>query len=236
MKKIEWLLNDAFTENNVPCPQAATKYVPKWYKEIPKLNKKYENESKIDQVINNKTIKTCAPFLDCFLSGYIQETWCDIYIEYDQSNDYVHYAWSLDPKIMSHRNNVSSEIFSKDGTFYKTEFVWQTYWMPKLPSGYSMLFTHPFNRLELPFYSLSGIIDNDKFFGTPNNKGNFPFYIKRGFSGIIPAGTPMYQMIPIKRERWKSDNGSINNYKQISPKKFFIGGYKKLYWQKKEYQ
>jgi hypothetical protein len=34
--------------------------------------------------------------------------------------------------------------------------------------------------------------------------GNIPFFIKEGFSGVIPKGTPIAQVIPFKRESWTS--------------------------------
>ena len=33
---------------------------------------------------------------------------------------------------------------------------------------------------------------------------NVPFVIKNNFSGIIERGTPMFQVIPFKREKWDS--------------------------------
>jgi len=32
--------------------------------------------------------------------------------------------------------------------------------------------------------------------------GNIPFYIKEGFEGVIPEGTPIMQIIPFLRENW----------------------------------
>jgi hypothetical protein len=32
-----------------------------------------------------------------------------------------------------------------------------------------------------------------------------PFFVVKGFTGIIPAGTPYAQMLPFKREDWQSE-------------------------------
>jgi len=61
------------------------------------------------------------------------------------------------------------------------------------------LFIHPVNRTELPFHSLTGLVDTDKH----PIIINFPFFIKAGFVGTIPAGTPLIQAIPIKRDGWQ---------------------------------
>jgi hypothetical protein len=62
--------------------------------------------------------------------------------------------------------------------------------------------THPLNRTDLPFYTLSGIVDSDNYMG----EGKVPFFIKKDFTGIIPAGTPIVQIIPIKTDEvWKSE-------------------------------
>jgi hypothetical protein len=86
-----------------------------------------------------------------------------------------------------------------------------------------------------PFMTFSGITDTDGWSGA----GPIPFLIKRGFEGIIPAGTPIIQFSFIKREDWKSkikefDTKSLK--KKYSVKKYIMHGYKKEYWKKKSYE
>ena len=78
--------------------------------------------------------------------------------------------------------------------------IWLPQWGWKTPRGYSTLVTHPFNRFDLPFTTTTAIIDSDKYWGA----GNIPFFLKDGFEGIIPKGTPYVQIIPIKRKKWLS--------------------------------
>ena len=68
-------------------------------------------------------------------------------------------------------------------------------------SGYSLLVTHPLNRFDLPFVSLSGIVDAD----ITMTHGRIPFFIKKGFSGVIEAGTPILQVLPFKRDDWEME-------------------------------
>jgi len=62
------------------------------------------------------------------------------------------------------------------------------------------LFTHPVNRTDLPFTTLTGLVDCDNFHDTPLN---FPArWHDAGFNGVLPKGTPVAQCLPVKREYW----------------------------------
>jgi hypothetical protein len=36
-------------------------------------------------------------------------------------------------------------------------------WIIEAPDGYAVLFTHPFNRFDLPFTTLTGLVDCDRY-------------------------------------------------------------------------
>ena len=121
-----------------------------------------------------------------------------------------------------------------DESFHKIEFTWERHWAVLLPKGYSGLVVHPLNRIDLPFYTLSGIVDFDMY--NHSKIGNLPFYLKKGFTGIIPKGTPMYQIIPIKRNDWIAKEekfDAIESYKKYKVRASILHSYKKLFWQKK---
>jgi hypothetical protein len=80
-------------------------------------------------------------------------------------------------------------------------FAWYGEWAVKLPKGYSAVYIQPMNRYELPFETTSGIIDSD----TVNLFGTVPFFLAKDYEGTIPKGTPFLQIIPFKRENWKSE-------------------------------
>jgi hypothetical protein len=63
----------------------------------------------------------------------------------------------------------------------------------------------------LPFITTSGIIDNDKV----NLPGTMPFYVVKGFTGILPAGTPYAQLLPFKRENWVSEHVDSVGYEEM---------------------
>ena len=234
-KKVFFLPKSKDVEVCLPEPLPSSKYIPQWFKKMPFALADIENK-KMDS-----TAKKCMPFIDSLTSGYTQELICDLEIKNhgtdEKGNDILSYNWAGNFKPCSTRleDTKSSNVFNDFYGYYNTEFHWNTYWEPKTPSGYSSFYYHPANRLDLPFTTLNAIIDTDKW----SVCGPVPFMIKKGFEGVIPAGTPIYQMIFIKREKWDSSKSkydeSFQKYHLYNLKKFLKDGYKKQYWSKKEY-
>jgi hypothetical protein len=74
------------------------------------------------------------------------------------------------------------------------------FWTIEAPEGYSVLFTHPVNRRDLPFTSLTGLVDCDRYI---DNHIHFPaHWHDKSFNGTLPKGTPVAQCIPVKRDSW----------------------------------
>jgi hypothetical protein len=98
------------------------------------------------------------------------------------------------------------------------------------------LFTHPLNRHDLPFTTLSAIIDGGLIM---SGNGDVPFYIKKNFEGIIPQGTPIAQVIPFRQENWQSKKtkGLFKKGEQHYNKSssLIFGWYKKTFWTRKKY-
>ena len=73
-------------------------------------------------------------------------------------------------------------------------------WSIEAPEGYSLLFTHPLNRFDLPFTTLSGLVDCDRY---RDSWIHFPaHWHNMNFSGVLPKGTPVAQCLLVKRENW----------------------------------
>lgn len=223
MKTITFTPSSKETELFIEPPSSAKKFIPDWYKKSPAFDpSKY----------NQNVLKQCMPFFDATISGYIQRTWTEIYIS--SSEGQVFFDTASGPEILSYRENSSLPV--SDG-YYPIEFIWRRQWSVKLPDGYSMLVTHPHNRLDLPFTTLSGVVDSDLFHHTP--VGSIPFYIHKDFTGIIPVGTPMYQLIPFKREKWEGKTTPFDEVDVIQKnnlmRRHFYGAYRNMFWQKKTY-
>ena len=205
-------------------------HIPQWYKKIPKWkdNKILTEDKKI-----NVTMKQCMPFLDSLSIGYIITIPYDIYITTVDGSPYI--VWKETDSPPRWRQNLSNKNVVPAG-HYPFEYTWDLSTSFSVPKGYSAIFTHPFNRHDLPFTTLTGIIDGG--FAIPPH-GNFPFFVKTGFDGIIEKGTPIAQIIPFRQESWLAKNtlgmikeGEKNNSKIGS---VFNGWYKKTHWNRKEY-
>ena len=216
MKKIKFHSVDVSI--NFLHPQPASKFVPEWFRKLPGVKNGIE------------TIKKCVPFLDTLTSGYMIVLASDVY--YD-SNGFQQIS-----KIQQVANHSIDQISTLElpKEYDETPYKWINFFVTKTPKGYSTMFTHPLNRIDLPFYSLTGIVDTDKF----TVPVNFPFFIKKDFQGIIPAGTPIAQAIPIKRENWKSEVEDKKPYEQPWYVNLMhnppFGFYKKNFWQRKSYK
>jgi hypothetical protein len=75
-------------------------------------------------------------------------------------------------------------------------------WTVEAPAGYAVLFTHPFNRFDLPFTTLTGLVDCDRYHDAWIH---FPaLWRDAGFNGVLPRGTPIAQCIPVRRAAWSA--------------------------------
>lgn len=227
---------------NTSQPRPARLAIPETYRQMrtpSRLDPKFTEDLEFAP-----TVKACAPYRDALTAGYVQETWCDIFIQ--QGGDGVenirYYSSDGSRPIMGHREGKESTLAQMAPGYVPVEFYWLSQWEAQLPSGYSMLVTQPMNRLDLPFTTSSGIVDSDVFtFGeTGGTAAQIPFYIREGFSGLIPAGTPMFQLLPIKREAWQSEFRTHDDYRRplTGPmlRRYFTGGYLRNFRQPKNYR
>ena len=166
--------------------------IPQWYKDAPTY---IENQN----MWNKYGLKQCVPFLDTLTTGYLVPLPVDVYVETKADGD-PFFSWADSTfETIIHRPEPHPFPPILPG-FSDMKLLWALPLAIELPKGYSALFTHPLNRFDLPFYTLSGIVDSFKMYG-----GNVPFLFKQGFEGIIPAGTPILQIIPFKTENWKRE-------------------------------
>lgn len=227
-KEVVFVPKSVEAEMLVPAPKPARNYLPDWYRNT----KMFEGGTPLINKFGgtNATVRACMSFGDSFMMGYMQETWCDILVH--NNGDSCEVVTSLhNPETITHRDQTTFKIPSE---YYQSDLSWQIQWIPRLPDGYSMMYVHPMNRWDLPFQTVAGVVDNDTF--NYEKVANYPFMIKRGFSGIIPKGTPFMQMIPFKRDEWNSSYEEHNPKNQILADRVhtkFWGGYKKLFWHRK---
>lgn len=241
MKVIEFISNRYWlTKESQSKPQPTSKTMPKWYREADRFAKMPNGEYWIGPDKGKiPTWKACPAVLDILTTGYSLLTPCDIEFFLDD-------AGQIDVKIEDKlyqdfviRRTPMPQFHQPEG-YYQYHFGWMPDWAVSVPEGYSVLYVSPFNRYDLPFMTVSGIIDNDKV----NLPGSFPFFVREGWTGVLPAGTPYAQMLPFLREDWKSEvtipSASVMmNHNIENSKKYRVpdgGVYQKEVWTKRFYE
>lgn len=228
------------TTDSASTPSPIIKTIPDWYRKADRFAKKLDG-SFWKGPDNGKipTWKACPAIFDVMGSGYTLKTPCDIEFTETNSNTLsITIADGNYKEFCTPRQKMPQ--FENPWGYHENHFAWFPDWAVETPEGYSVLYSQPFNRFELPFLTTSGIIDNDKV----KLLGSMPFFIRKGFSGVIPAGTPFVQLIPFKREDWSSeliieDQKTMYEKNRINSMKYRIpdgGVYKNEVWQPRRYE
>jgi hypothetical protein len=210
-------------------PQPADKFIPNWYKEV----ESYMGSEKKPTGNGNTsgTIKKCMPVFDAITSGYIISLPADVFVT--QKDGAPYYEWASLGLVDFHPVEQAPNHPANNGFVYPK---WINPWAIKTPKGYSTLFVQPFHRSSV-FAILPGVVDTDTY----DAPVNFPFVLNDPkFEGLVPAGTPIAQLIPIKRSNWKStikeyDSNWIDRTTVRLKTKMF-DSYKNQFWTKKEYK
>jgi len=191
-------------EGKLPPPIPATLGVPGWLKAMPTQAFNSINMREDD------TVKRCPPFVDAMTCGFLIPLICDLKIENGEitwDNDFPPGGELNFPRspIGFHDASqvVGSPLFASDRFLVKFHNLWTI----EAPEGYAILFTHPLNRFDLPFTTLSGLVDCDRY---RDNWIHFPAHWHDvNFNGVLSKGTPVAQCIPVKREKWGAQTAPL---------------------------
>jgi hypothetical protein len=196
----------------LPRPIPAVQGLPGWFKALPK---KALNTSMGEEGF---TVKKCPPFIDAMTSGYLMPLMTDLHVQNGE------FSWSFElpqgliseyshsPIDFHDPSQVADTPFFEDDRFI---IKFTNLWIVEPPPGYSVLFTHPVNRPDLPFTTLTGLVDCDEFRFSPIH---FPArWNDADFNGVLPKGTPIAQCMPMKRESWNADFTELSqeNYARV---------------------
>jgi hypothetical protein len=181
----------------LPRPIPAVRGLPDWFKSMPA--KAFSATSGKDAL----TVKKCPPFIDAMIYGFLIPLAIDLEVrdgefswDFTVPQGYVS-EFSHSPIDFHDPGQVAGTPFFEDDRFI---IKFNSFWTIEAPAGYSLLFTHPVNRSDLPFTTLTGLVDCDTFHDSPLN---FPArWHDAEFNGVLPKGTPIAQCLPVKRESW----------------------------------
>jgi len=193
-------------EGLLPRPVPAALGVPDWVKAMPTSAFSSLNQQ------DDQTVKRCPPFVDAMTSGFLIPLICDLRIENGEimwDNDIpagIGVDFPRSPISFHDGGQLSgSPLFNPDRFFIKFHNLWTI----EAPEGYRLLFTHPLNRFDLPFITLSGVVDSDRY---KDAWIHFPaHWHDTSFQGVLPKGTPIAQCIPLKREDWGMQTFSLTD-------------------------
>jgi hypothetical protein len=188
----------------LPRPSLALLGLPDWFKAMP--GSAFSGLLQTEQL----TVKKCPPFIDAMTHGFLIPLVTDLKIgdgvfswDFELPGGAIT-GYSRSPLDFHDSSQVAGTPLFKDDTFV---IKFNNFWTIESPPGYSLLVTHPVNRYDLPFVTLTGLIDTDLY---KDNFINFPArWHDHSFRGVLPRGTPVAQCIPVKRELWSAQFETI---------------------------
>lgn len=227
-------------------PSPAIYSVPKEWKNLPKQTDSSMGDQGQASALPGgyyKTRRLCPAINDAFNFGYTMYLPHDIFIN-STNEQYIDVYASAN---IAPQNIESSSIYSmreqkivldyNKNKFYHSNFIkiFMAFSVKTEP-GYSCWFTSPVSNLKLPIKAIDGVIDTDTF---PASR-SFPFLVSKDFNGVIPAGTPILQVIPFKREDYTmhivkdfdTQLDATNSSKLLTK---FKSGYKNFFWHRKKF-
>ena len=214
-KTIKFVPSVSGYENIFDPPTPAKKNLPEWFKK----QERYSGGVKKAQDANglfNSTIKACSPVFDIITAGYVVTTPADIFVSKKDENSFPIFTWGIDDFKCIESHPVSQyDQYKVPEEYFSVGYKFNNPWTVVTPKGYSSIIMTPTFRDDLPFFSLPAIVDTDKH----PTAILFPFFIRKDFEGMIPMGTPIVQIIPFKRDVWKSQTESFDENLQNSWKR-----------------
>lgn len=237
-KKIIFKAQEEHAQILSPMPKPSSKTIPSWYKKQKNFSNGHNDPVRAIKDKADTTYKFCVPFVDTLTSGYMFTLPATIFVEnVGKDGNYKPFInWKVSWTVLDSINTEAHEGYPTPTGFSPFIFRWYAGFKIQTPHGYSSWITHPSHRWDLPFLTMNGFVDTDK---QPNSL-LMPFFIKEGFEGMIEEGTPIAQIIPVKRENWKSeklDMSPEDYFIQLNSTKLnYLQTYRKKYWAKKRYE
>lgn len=236
-KTIDFIAINKYFYDICEKPSPASNFIPNWWRDASPYVRSPENPDGkkiiIENGVSNASFKKCTPMLDLLTAGYIFTLWSDVQVRKINNRAYI--SWRVKEDVFELHDH--QEVDIPEGYSIVDTFKYKNPWIPKLPKGYSALIIPCVGYPNPIFKTMQAIIDYDKTMHPLYP----PMFIKDNFEGIIEKGTPMFQMIPFKRDNWKSEfsfleNSEMQTIFDSQIKSTLVNNYVKNFWQKKTFK
>ena len=190
----------------LPKPVPAAKALPDWFRAMPS---EVAAPSLGGEPV--RTLKHCPPVIDALSTGVLIPLAADLAVAEGEV------SWNWDPPVLEDaritRAPVGLHVAEQaEGAPFRlgagVVLKFMNFWTLEAPEGFSLLFTHPLNREDLPFRTLSGVVDCDLF---RDGYVHFPaLWTDPGFEGRLARGTPVAQVFALPRAAQGLDLGVMD--------------------------
>jgi hypothetical protein len=209
-----------------PAPYRAVQVIPEWLKDMEPLRTGLDG-------VPVDTVKRCMPFVDAIGSGYIIPLRRTVRFKMLSPNQ-LEYESVGDDEVVTTQKRLEYQ-----GSPLESSVIvkFKNSWVVKTPPGYSTLFLPLLNRMGFPFQILAGMVETDTFY----QEVYFPSVclMAPGTEHVLEKGTPLVQLIPIKREAWRAETRGWDMQRRADAEVNHLATphhYKQEHWTKKEYR
>lgn len=191
MTAVEFLCDPALIDR-IPHPAPAARFLPDWFRDLPR-----EMGMPDAHGLPGLTVRACLPVADAMSLGFVIPLPFEIRTSIDPHSGLMNFRWAPDVPFNLIEPHHPGQIGADKPPFQGLQpLKFLNPWRVVLPDGWSAGFTHPFNHFELPFVAFNGAVDCDAL----EVPVNVPFFWTAPPQDmILPAGTPMVQVVPYQR-------------------------------------
>lgn len=181
------------------CITKAELDLPEWYKK----SNSYIGDQKDKTFLHKRmSIKKCIPVFDYLSYGLNLHLPFTIFAEgrypertvYSNTGESAYCKLGFHPQEQVQLLPISSDYDPKP---FKIDFPY----MIETPKGYSAIYVQPVSEMSKHAMFIPGLVNTDNY----KNQVNFPFVLKKDFSGQIPVGEIFMKVFFFKREELEID-------------------------------
>lgn len=177
----------------LPAPIPAAQGLPGWLSQMPA-----QTQAASLGGASVRTLKHCPPLIDAMRLGVLILCPTDITVKDGAV------SWDWDPPILQDADisrapvgvHVPEQAQGSPLASRQLILKFMNFWTLQTPPDWSLLFVHPLGYPDLPFTTLGGVVDCDRY---GDGYVHFPARLDPDFEGVIAKGTPIAQAVPVQK-------------------------------------